>query len=182
MNASSGKIMFDSNTSNNSANQDMMPNDSPTDTKINPSEESKKFNDLVKTSQQPLIKLKAVFPFQLAPDELIVDINRVSYIKKTLFSKEATALEIKDITEVIITNDPFFAAMMIESKVLVEEKIYITHLPKDEARKAQAILHGMIACLKQGINYQEVPIEELPAKLELIGRPNTDKAPLVQPA
>lgn len=176
-----GKIIFNSNTSVPADEQATLPN-IDTDDKINPGKETKRFNHLVSFSQQPLMKLKSTFPFQLVPDELIIDVNRVSYFNKTLFSKEVTALEIKDITEVIVTNDPFFATMVIESRVLVEQNIKITHLSKSEARKAQAILHGMISCLKQRIDYQEIPIDELASKLELIGRPNIDKAPLAQTA
>ncbi len=175
-----GKIMFNTNDSTGLTSQDNSNEPIENSNTNDPAKETKKLDDLLKHSTQPLMILKSKFPFQLAPDELILDVNRVSYIKKSLFSKEVYAIEIKDITEVILTNDPFFASMMIESKILIEDKILISHLPKSQARRAQAIMHGMIACVKQGINYQETDMTEMVKKLETIGQPNIDITPVVK--
>ena len=55
-----------------------------------------------------LYKTYAIFPFDLTPDSLIIDEIKVTVISRKILTRTINSVLIKDITDISISNNPFF--------------------------------------------------------------------------
>src|SRR3989344_42951 len=84
-----------------------------------------KFQELVQQSDKVLFRIRAVFPFDFFPDEIIVDVNKVNIIQNSLLSKNMHSVFIKDISDVVVQTGILFACLSIIDFGYVENSIDI---------------------------------------------------------
>ena len=132
--------------------------------------EDQKFDNLIKSTEGFEYRVKASPLFELFPNEIIIDFNKVSFIDKTLLSKNATSIFIKDIAKVEVTNDFFYATLEIIN-VTQTISLHITHLRKNEAREAQALIHGLMISAKNNIDITQIHSTQFIEELIKIGSP-----------
>jgi hypothetical protein len=131
-------------------------------------------NTLTRTKRE-LLTIRSVFPFDLFPDTLRIDENKIEIISRKFFSLEEHIFPIliKNINGVVVTTSPFFATVTFEITGHNTNPEPITMLKKREALLAKRIIMGLIAAQKDGkdgIDLSSIPIEQARAKLEEIGR------------
>lgn len=131
----------------------------------------KKFEDLVQRTTKILFEVKSTFPFDLFPDKLTIDVNKVNINLKEFFGTgRVHSVSIKDISDVFVDSGPIFSTLKIIDAGFIENTINVRHLKKKEALKARSIIQGLIVAQKQEIPLDA--IEDLPdliEKLEKLG-------------
>ena len=133
--------------------------------------EGEKIDNLLKKPRRVLYKISSVFPFDLFPNELVINENQVNVIKRRFFlSEDIETVLIKDIQLVVVETAPFFASLDIEILKPLSKSIVIDYLWVDEALKARRIIQGLRAVEKEGIDIANQPVNELLKKLEIIGK------------
>lgn len=133
--------------------------------------QQEKLEELVRKSQRVLIKISAVFPLDLFPNQIVVDENHVNVINRRFFKEEyVNSILIKDIYEVIITSGPFFANMEIRIKGMITKPIVVSYLWKKEAEKVRRAIVGLIAASRANLDLSEVPISVLRKKMDELGK------------
>ncbi|MDP2671038.1 MAG: hypothetical protein Q8P13_01075 [bacterium] len=92
-----------------------------------------------------VFKVRAVFPFQLFPDELIVYKNKITLV--TRLGPQMNSLRdmhFHDIAQVEADCGPIFGHIHVVPKLRTEEPMIITRLTRKEALKARQIIEEMI--------------------------------------
>jgi hypothetical protein len=89
------------------------------------------------------MRIKAIFPFDLFPDELIIQEKSVSVKKNYLIYSNTETMLIKDIGLVTINDGLFFASLTISYKAPMDD-VHITKLWPSEAYKAKSFLEKMV--------------------------------------
>lgn len=139
-----------------------------------PSEQStmKKLTSLAQQSERILLVIRSVFPFQLFPDEIILDETKLSvHHKLFFFSKQRLSVEYEDVFNVSVEHSMFFATIKIEDRYFVQRPIIVTYLRKQDAILARRVIQGMILAKRAGVDLQSVKhIHELLEVVERIGK------------
>lgn len=125
-----------------------------------------KLENLVINSNRLLIGTSAVFPLDFFPDTINVEATRVNIIRRSLFFSEVHSVDIKDITNVFLSQSIFFASLAIVSKTFVENQIKISRLWKNDAVEVRRIIEGLRMITKADIDMNNYSVEELTRKLK----------------
>jgi hypothetical protein len=145
-------------------------------TKANPKKkkEAKKLDDLVKKSSRELFRMSTVFPFDLFPNTITVDEEKVNIIYRYFFNLEKNifSILIKNITGVYIRNFWFLTAMTFEVTGYETNPEPVRFLYTRDAIRARRIILGLVACEKEKVDISKIPTDELVAKAEEIGKAN----------
>jgi len=131
-----------------------------------------KIDKVVEDASAVLYRCSAVFPFDLWPNEIIIDAEKVSIIYHDFFFSESTySVYLKDIDTMHIECGPFFATLKITHGGYQGNKISIEYLKKEDGKEARRILQGLIIAEKKGLEFaQESSTEEVKEKAGNIGR------------
>lgn len=131
--------------------------------------QNNKFQELVQKSDKILFRIRAVFPFDLFPDEVIVDVNKVNIIQNSFLSKNMHSVFIKDISDVVVQTGILFACLSIIDFGFVENTIDIRYLDISKALEARRIIQGLVVSSRQGIDLSKVEVTDLRRKVEKLG-------------
>lgn len=137
-------------------------------------QEKAKLNTLVNNASDLIFEIKAVFPFDWFRDSIVVDKTKVNLIYRNFFfSKKIFPILIKDIRNVTIDTNPFFASLTFEIKGYELNPQTIKHLQRGQAFRAHNIIMGMVACDREGVDLTNLSKDEILQKVEQIGEPAT---------
>jgi hypothetical protein len=133
-------------------------------------EEVKKLDELVTKSHRILFRCKTVFPFDLFPDELIIDENKIDIIHKTFFYTEAIySVVMKNVHGATVQTGILFSSLDIEVIGFENDPPPLKFLWAADATKARRIITGLTTAIKEGIDLSKIPAEDLTKKVEEIG-------------
>jgi len=136
-----------------------------------PEEAQGKMDKLMVETKTTLMKISAVFPFDLFPSELIIDRNQVSCIDKLFFfSEQIRSLPLSNISEVIVETGLLFAKLKIIDFDFTENSLEINYLIKGQAIKVRNIIQGLIIAHKKNIDLSLFEQDELIEKTEELGK------------
>lgn len=131
---------------------------------------SEKLEEMVKMTEEPILQIQTVFPFVIFPNEIIVDVNKVSIIYRQFFySKQVHSVLIKDISDVIVETNLFFATLKIVDIGYTENSIDINYLKRKEGGLARRIIQGLVMAHKHGIDLTKVDKKNLVNQIESLG-------------
>lgn len=127
---------------------------------------------LIEKYRTVLYKLSSVFPFDLFPDEITVTENRVNIINREFFgSEQIYNILIKDIADVNIETNPFFATIkMYDARRRERPPLKVSFLKKEDALEARTIIQGLISGTAQGIDFSKFDPEELVKKIKELSK------------
>ncbi|MBI3341537.1 hypothetical protein HY024_00275 [Candidatus Curtissbacteria bacterium] len=135
-----------------------------------PETHEKNLDNLAKrASKGVLMHIKGVFPLDIFPDEVVVDINKVNIIRNDLFGRKIHSVYLKDISDVIVNSSIFFSSLKIVDMGFTESGIVIKNLKRGEAEEARRVIQGLVVSTKQNINLSKIDPEELRDKVGRIG-------------
>ncbi len=118
-----------------------------------------------------LLQVSTVFPFDLFPDSIIVDENKISVIKRDFFAnKRMFSTFHKDVVSVTLNTSLFFATLIIEIVGVENRPPPIKYLLKNDAIKARRLILGLAAAAKEKIDVKEIPLSELYNLTQQIGK------------
>lgn len=137
-------------------------------------ESQQKLEALVTKTSKPLLKVRAVWPFDFFPDEIIVDTEKVDIVSRTFFwSKQVKCVMLKNIFDVIVETSLLFATIRIIDKNYVEQESSIGFLWKNEAMRAKNIIQGLVTAVAEGIDLTKCDKNDLVEKMKKIGKTGT---------
>lgn len=125
------------------------------------------FDDVVKRSRTVLFHAKTIFPFDFFPNDLIIDITKVTLVNRSFFmSGNVQSIHIRDIMDVNVETGPFFSSLTIlDLGYLQRNKMHINYLKKCDANLARQIIEGLIAATKAGVDMTKIPRRDLISRL-----------------
>lgn len=129
-------------------------------------EDRQTVSDLIAKSNRSIISISSLFPWNLFPNTINVEENRVTFIFRQLLASQSHSIEIKDITNVFIESSLFFATIQVVSRTYIQNDIKIGFLYKKKAVKVQRIIEGLRTFREYNINTSNYEIDELVAKIE----------------
>jgi len=132
-------------------------------------EAKSKLNRLVKQSETEIFSVKAVFPFDLFPDQIIIEVNKVTFVHKYLLSKNSFTALIENILTVDIARGPVFASVMIEIKGFDQGSQVIKFLWPKDAQKVKTLIMGLVDAKRTKIDLSVLTTKEIRERLERIG-------------
>lgn len=158
----SGQIDFSKNRIANTSNQNSPKEDEST-------QEEQKLNSVIKEMQKVLIQVKPVALFDLAPDELTVDLNKVNIItREFLGGVYIKSILITEITDIEVETATFSTIKFIEAHN--KEITTVSNLKYTDADKVRNIVQGIKVAENNSIDLTKIELEKLPEKLEKLGQ------------
>lgn len=128
-------------------------------------------SSLAANSLAPLFEVKGTFPFDLLPDTVSVDQNKVDIIIREFpFFKRVYSNLIKNINAVTLTTGLFFATLNFEVTGYETNPPLVKWLPIHDAVRARRIITGLIVVFKEGIELSQVHPQEVLQRVEEIGK------------
>lgn len=153
---------------------DVKRSDSTRDIPVKGLQQSKaagELDKLVRGSRRIILDIKAVFPFNFFPDEVIADEAKVSvHTNYFFYTKEVRSIEYKEIFNVAIRQGVFFASLEITDRFFSQDPVVVPYLWKKDAIAARRIIQGMMIARSENIDTYTLPIDELVKKLDRIGQ------------
>lgn len=124
---------------------------------------------IITEKTQVLVRATPVRLFDLAPDEITVDINRVNFINREfLGGTYVKSILISEITDVIIESAALATLKIVEAHN--KEVSSISQLKYEDADKVRNIIQGIIIASKNKIDLTKIPQEKLPDELDKLGQ------------
>lgn len=136
-------------------------------------EQSKqKINELIQNSQKPLYKLSTIFPLDLFPDELIIELDHVNIYFHEFFSTgQMRSIPIQNIGEVIIETSPLFTTLkIIEGMIGTGVELNLKPVRRSEATKAKRIIMGLMIADKEEVDLSGLDPADVARKVEELGK------------
>lgn len=127
---------------------------------------------LVRKSANTLLTISSVFPFELFPDVLIIDENKVGIIhRNSWFSEHVHSVFIEDVTEVSVEKNMFLATLrVVDGRNLRFPLEYVIRkLNIREALEARKLIEGLVVAKRQKIDLSKVDIKKVISQMENIG-------------
>lgn len=123
------------------------------------------------SAKRILLKIRAVFPFDFFPNEIIVDENKVDIVsRKFFFSKEVFSIPIMNINGVTSSSNLVFGEIRIEAWGIHRLPEPVRYLRKQDALKARRIIGGLIMANREKVDIANIPLLKARKVLEEIGR------------
>lgn len=131
------------------------------------------------TSDRVIYKIKAMFPFDLFPDELVIDEIKVSIIYKYFVSQEVNNILIKDITDIVFSSSFLFGSLRITggeyqdtgtSGISENSPLVINRLRIAQAQIARSVILGLMIFSDQKVDTSQMTVEEIFNKTNELGK------------
>lgn len=136
------------------------------------------FDDVVKRSNMILFSAKATFPFDFFPNEIIIDVTKVTVISRQFFfSGQTSSVHIRDIMDVVVETGPLFSTLVIVDMGFTQNKLKIHYMKKQDAITAREIIEGLLAASKAGVDITKIRRVEILSRLKEISRAQETPVP-----
>lgn len=131
----------------------------------------KKLEQAASNAQDVLAQAKAIFPFDLFPDTIIVDREKVTVNHREFFQVgEEISTQIHDVLNVEADTGPFLGSLKLWTRYFSQEPLQVRYLPRDDTQKLKEILQGYIIAMKKDIDCSKFSLKELVPLLQQMGR------------
>lgn len=133
--------------------------------------EEEKFEEVAQRAQRTIFATRSVFPFDLFPDEIVIDENKVDISMGIFFgSREVYSIPLQNINGARSHSSIIFAGISIEIEGYNKNPPHIQYLWKKDAITARRIINGLVTAIKQNIDLSQLDLKSLREKLVEIGR------------
>ena len=117
-----------------------------------------------------LLRCKTVFPFDIFPNTLIIDYNKVDVIYRSFFkTSEIMSIPIARINHVTVDSVAFLSTLQIDVKGFEHKPPPLRFLRTSDAHLAQSLLFGLISAHADKIDLSKFSTIEIMDKLVGIG-------------
>jgi hypothetical protein len=132
-------------------------------------DEEAKLKKLAKKSNHIIYEVSSVFPFQLFPDKLVIDENKITIVRKEIFFKRIYSVMFADILTVRVNRGILFAAIEFDVKRMDYHLRPLTYLKPKEASLAKKYIMGLCEAKRENIDLSKLTVEQIRGRLEEIG-------------
>ncbi|HSW97980.1 MAG TPA: hypothetical protein VLF89_09210 [Candidatus Saccharimonadales bacterium] len=141
-------------------------------------EQSEKFEKLIKKSDRVLLRIKAVFPFELFPDSVVIDESKINIVHRIFFwTGEIQSIPIQHVQDVEVDTSVLFATLKIlptgfSVVSMTENWVKVNYLWRRDALRARRIIAGLLIASREGIDLTKVDSKDFVKKIEILGKVN----------
>lgn len=136
-----------------------------------------KLENIVDRHEVELIRARAVFPFDLFPDIVIVDTTKVTIVRKQMFATEAIiTIPLKDVADTHVQTALFLASVTIaymphstSPGMLKPEEESVSCLKRSDAIAIKNILKGVLVAAAEEIDLARLTPEEVASVISRFG-------------
>lgn len=133
-----------------------------------------KLDNLEKNTKEVIIEAKSVFPFQLFPDKISIDKNKIEIVYVDFFFMKRTfTILVEDLLNVKIHTGIFFASLYFEVEGYEKNPEPVSYLAKSDAMQIRDTIVGLIKAKREEVPIEKIHKKEAREKLKKIGQ--TDK-------
>ncbi|MEK7599440.1 MAG: hypothetical protein AAB462_00170 [Patescibacteria group bacterium] len=126
---------------------------------------------LHKRAVNVLLRCKTVFPFDLFPNTLIIDFNKVDIIYSNFFgSSQTVSIPIQRLNHISVDSVLFLSTLRIEVKGMDKNPPPLHSLMSKDAHLAKNIILGLMSASANGIDLSHLQSREAIEKLIEIGQ------------
>ncbi len=130
-----------------------------------------KLDTLHQRAVNVILKCKTVFPFDLFPNTLIIDFNKVDIIYSNFFgSSQTVSIPIQRLNHITVNSVLFLSTLRIEVKGMDKNPPPLHSLMTSDAHLAKNIMLGLMSASAHGIDLSHLQGKEAIEKLIEIGR------------
>lgn len=127
-------------------------------------------DSIVEESNEILAHFKGVWPFDLFPDEVIIDKQAVTIIRHWFFGVgQKITCHFDDLVNAEMNIGPFFGSIQIYSKYFTDGEEDIKWFSRSDVKKIHALLQGLLIAKKEGVDIKSLSKDEILHKLYKIG-------------
>lgn len=135
----------------------------------------KKLLDAALEGHEILMKSNSVFPFQLFPDSIVIDRQKLTIANRFFYRvAKINSVPIQDILSVQADVGLFFGSVYINSRYFMTNPQAIEFLPRSEALRIQHLLQGYIIAHERGIDCKTIDKDQLITLLNDLGQGVSD--------
>lgn len=138
--------------------------------------EEKKLKEVIKESKNTLVESKTVFPFTLFPSSITVDRHKLTIVHRSFNAEQVVSVPIENIKNIRADLGPLFGSLTITSDHFINNTQELNFLKKDDAKKIQKLVQGVIVAVGEEIDISKVKASRLKGYLENLGDGNTETA------
>lgn len=139
-----------------------------------PQTNTQELRDLSEGADEVVFRANAFFPFQLFPDSITVDKNKIDIVYRQFFwTKRLFTILLDDLTTIKITTGPLFSTVYFEVRGYEVNPEPVTYLKKADAIRLRDIVIGLAKAKKENVNLTKVTDKKVKL-LEKIGNPHED--------
>lgn len=133
-----------------------------------------KLTEVAHESHQILFKANTVFPFNLFPDTVTIDREKLTIADRLFFRvAKIISVPIRDILNVEASVGPFFGAVHMTSRYYPVNPYSVNFLWRSDAIKLQRLLQGYIIAHERGIDCADIAKKPLISLLNDLGSGDT---------
>jgi len=109
----------------------------------------------------PLLWIKATFPFDLFPEEIIVDRFKIDVIKRDFFATQnVITVPLSGTVTVEVYRSLFFSSALIHDPS-TGAKVRVSKLSTKDAEIFRKLILGLVVGIRQGVNFMGMTTEEV---------------------
>lgn len=147
------------------------PKDKVADSQKPKPDEMSKLNAIHKRATNILMTCRTIFPFDLFPNTLIIDYNKLDIIYRSFFrTSQTVSIPIARLNHVTVDSTFFLSTLEIDVKGFEHKPRPLVFLKTSEAHRAKDLLFGLMSAHASKIDLSELPLEDSMEKLVDIGR------------
>lgn len=130
-----------------------------------------KIENITQRAHHELLKVKAFFPLDLFPDEVIVDENKITIVNYSFFfNKHIRSILVKDIANVTASTSLFFGSLQIVDQYFTQDPVHVQYLKRNETICARRIIQGLMIAYQDNVDFSKMDRDVVYKKLLEIGK------------
>lgn len=129
-----------------------------------------KLDKLVDETNSVIYEISSVFPFQIFPDKLIIDENKVTIIRREFLFKRIYPILLSDILTVKVDRSILFSSLNFEVKRYHSTPRPLVYLKPKEANRARQYVIGLVQAKRARIDLSKLTADQIRDRLEEIGK------------
>ncbi len=133
-------------------------------------ENAQKLDALAMESNSIIYEASSVFPFQLFPDKIVIDVNKITVDRRDFLFQRVYPILIEDVLTVRLDRGILFASLIFEVNKFIQIARPITYLKPHEAATARQYIMGLVQAKKAGIDLSKLTLDQIRIKLKEIGK------------
>lgn len=110
-----------------------------------------KLDMITSDTESVIFEIESVFPFQLYPDKLIIDRNKITIVRRELFFKRLFPVPLEDTQTVRVNRGLIFAALEVGVRGDERNPNPVTHLWPEDASKAEKYIMKLSTLKKENV-------------------------------
>lgn len=135
---------------------------------------AEKVDQLVIEKELILLRAYGVFPFQLFPGTLIIDLSKVTIIRRQFFAvAQVETIFVKDVFRAEVTLGVFLSSLTItflHTPVMEKMQTRVGKLKRDDAIKAKTFIDGLALAHSEGLDLSVLSYKEMLNTIKKLGK------------